>query len=243
MALTEGAPKVLAPKIVNGYPAEVGQFPHQVAIIIDGGTFCGGSVISQTVVLTAAHCAQGSQFQVVLGRQQWNGAGGVVVLTSAKTVHSDYNPSTLQNDIALLHLPNPVTYTSTIQAVQLPSSSDASNTFQDENALVSGYGLTSEDSGVSSTLNYVDLVIISNSVCSQYYGSIIQNTTICASGAGGKSTCNGDSGGPLVLLNNDTYTLIGVVSFVSTAGCASGYPSGYVRVTSYLSWIKENAGV
>ena len=53
----------------------------------------------------------------------------------------------------------------------------------------------------------------------------------------------GDSGGPLVLQNGNSYTQIGIVSFVSDAGCASGYPSGYVRVTSYLSWIGTYAGV
>ena len=53
----------------------------------------------------------------------------------------------------------------------------------------------------------------------------------------------GDSGGALVLNNGNGYTQIGVVSFVSSAGCASGYPSGYVRVTSYLDWLRTNAGV
>lgn len=50
----------MAPKIVNGYPATRGQFPHQAAVTIDGASFCGGSLISATYVLTAAHCAQGS---------------------------------------------------------------------------------------------------------------------------------------------------------------------------------------
>ena len=53
-----------------------------------------------------------SSFQVILGRLQWNGAGGLSIMTSDKTVHSGYNPSTLTNDIALLRLPNPVTFTS-----------------------------------------------------------------------------------------------------------------------------------
>jgi len=53
-----------------------------------------------------------SSFQVILGRLEWNGAGGVVSLTSNKIVHSGYNPSTLVNDIAVLILPNPVTFSS-----------------------------------------------------------------------------------------------------------------------------------
>jgi len=50
----------------------------------------------------------------------------------------------------------------------------------------------------------------------------------------------GDSGGALVIQNGNSYTQIGVVSFVSSLGCASGYPSGYTRVTSFLSWIASN---
>jgi secreted trypsin-like serine protease len=53
----------------------------------------------------------------------------------------------------------------------------------------------------------------------------------------------GDSGGALVINNGDSYLQIGVVSFVSSLGCASGYPSGYTRVTSYLDWIETNAGI
>jgi len=53
----------------------------------------------------------------------------------------------------------------------------------------------------------------------------------------------GDSGGALVVQSGGTYTQIGVVSFVSSLGCASGYPSGYARVTSFRDWIQQNAGV
>jgi secreted trypsin-like serine protease len=53
----------------------------------------------------------------------------------------------------------------------------------------------------------------------------------------------GDSGGALVINNGNSYLQIGVVSFVSSLGCASGYPSGYVRVTSYLDWISDQTGI
>jgi secreted trypsin-like serine protease len=53
----------------------------------------------------------------------------------------------------------------------------------------------------------------------------------------------GDSGGALVLNNGDSYLQIGVVSFVSSLGCASGYPSGYARVTSFLDWIALQTGI
>jgi secreted trypsin-like serine protease len=53
----------------------------------------------------------------------------------------------------------------------------------------------------------------------------------------------GDSGGALVIYDGNSFLQIGVVSFVSSAGCASGYPSGYTRVSSYLDWIAAETGV
>ncbi|GFG34450.1 hypothetical protein Cfor_05035 [Coptotermes formosanus] len=142
--LIEGAPKIVAPKIVNGYPAVDGQFPHQAAVTIDGSTFCGGSLISTTYVLTAAHCAQGSQYQIVLGRRILNSNDGVSLLTSNKLVHSGYDSDNLRNDLALLRLPSAVTLTTNIKPVNLPSSSQASDTFEGVTAVVSGFGKTSE---------------------------------------------------------------------------------------------------
>ncbi|KAJ8713393.1 hypothetical protein PYW07_013763 [Mythimna separata] len=62
---------------------------------------------------------------------------------------------------------------------------------------------------------------------------------ICASGAEGKSTCLGDSGGPLVVNNDDKIVLVGVCSFISSAGCEKGYPAMFARVSAYMDWINE----
>ncbi|KAK7790018.1 hypothetical protein R5R35_012979 [Gryllus longicercus] len=237
----EGAPKYPESRIVNGATATRGQFPYQVALYLDGRSFCGGSIISNRWVLTAAHCAQGiSTFTVYLGAQNLNNNenGRQIITTSQKIVHSGYNSNTLNNDIALVNLGQNVAFTTYIQAIQLAS---GSATYAGNTARASGWGRTSQNSGVSNTLNYVDLPIITNTVCAQTYGSIIVSSTLCASGSGGKSTCNGDSGGPLVDRNSGRQ--IGVVSFVSSAGCASGAPSGYIRVTSFTSWISSNTGI
>ena len=54
----------------------------------------------------------------------------------------------------------------------------------------------------------------------------------------------GDSGGPLIYRESDgVYTQVGIVSFVSSAGCTRGYPAGFTRVTSYLNWISSNTGL
>jgi len=92
-------------------------------------------------------------------------------------------------------------------------------------------------------LQYADLKVIENSVCAQTYGSTIASSTLCAATPGGKSTCNGDSGGPYAMNMGGKLTQIGVTSFVSSAGCESGKPAGFVRVTSFRDWIKTNTGI
>ena len=88
--------------------------------------------------------------------------------------------------------------------------------------------------------------IISNNDCAAVYGSSIRDSSICTSGQGGVGTCNGDSGGPLNLepaAGSNQYTQVGVTSFVSSAGCESGYPDGFARVSYFIDWINANTGL
>jgi len=94
-------------------------------------------------------------------------------------------------------------------------------------------------------MKFVDLTVMSNADCASYYGSIINANKICVETNGGSvSTCNGDSGGPLVITEADGEpTEIGIVSFGSSAGCQSGAPAAFARVTEFLTWLEDNAGV
>ncbi|XP_059491203.1 brachyurin-like isoform X2 [Neocloeon triangulifer] len=236
-------------RIVNGAVATKGQFPWQAAIVIDGASFCGGSLISTTRILTAAHCAQGTSYRVILGAQNVSvgiEVGRVEFTTTVKLVHPSYNPTVLNNDLAILTLPSAVTLSTYISVIRLPRLSDASNTFLGTSATVSGWGKISDaTTSITDVLRYVSLPIIANTQCATIYGtSVVISSTLCCSGAGGLSTCNGDSGGPLVYTEADgVKTQLGVVSFVSSTGCASGNPSGYARVTSFLNWISTNTGI
>ncbi|XP_023726958.1 brachyurin-like, partial [Cryptotermes secundus] len=100
-------------RITGGISAERGQFPWQVGLIIGGSSFCGGSLISERWVLTAAHCA-GNSYEVRLGatRLDIDEAGSQVLTSRTSIVHENYNSNTINNDIAVIQLPTAVTTTS-----------------------------------------------------------------------------------------------------------------------------------
>jgi len=242
-------------KIVGGYEAEPNQWPWQVALFVDNAWFCGGALISENYVLTAAHCVDGaSYFDVMAGAhnvRESSEPNRVEITSFNGWTHPQWSPNDLANDIALIELPSPITFNDYIKPSCLPESGDTA----DETELVTctGWGKPSDSAGgISPVLRMVeDRPIISNSQCNAIYG-IVGPGVVCIDTTGGKGTCNGDSGGPLNMMfdvvNKDgtpghKWKQVGVVSFGASAGCEAGYPAGFSRVEYYRDWIMSETGM
>jgi len=229
---------VRSSRIVGGVEAKPHSWPHQVALFIDDMYFCGGSLISEQWVLTAAHCMDGAGFvNVVMGAHniRENEDTQVTVTSTDFFVHESWSSFLLVNDIALIKLPSAVSLNDNIQTVGLP----ATDVSVGDMVTATGWGRPSDSSGgISPVLREVTVPIMSNSDCNSIYGVVTQGN-ICIDSTGGKGTCNGDSGGPLNK-NGKTY---GITSFGSAAGCEKGYPDAFTRVTHFLDWIQEHTGI
>merc|ERR1711971_943962 len=207
-----------AAKIVGGVEATPNQWPWQVALFIDNAWFCGGALISENYVLTAAHCADGATYF----------------------------------DIALVELPEPISFNDYIKPSCQPAASDTADV--GELVTCTGWGKPSDSAGgISPVLRMVeDLPIISNAECNAIYG-IVGDGVVCIDTAGGKGTCSGDSGGPLNMKFDvvdkegnpgQKRKQVGVVSFGASAGCEVGYPAGFTRNAYFMDWIcSETNGV
>lgn len=234
-------------RIVNGRPSTRGQFPYYALVLIktkNGTGACGGSLISNQWVLTAAHCVVDAQsFEVHLGALNLSNkteSGRVIVQSKTAFAHPLYVPSVVWNDIALIALEAPVEFSDTIKAIQLPINTKPLAPGTPLTAI--GFGLrNTSDTTLAPVLQHAVLNVITNRECRKDFPFLIgRKSVVCTRGLALESACNGDSGGPLVrldVINPSDTTLIGLTSFGSIEGCHLGHPSVFTRIQSYLPWI------
>jgi secreted trypsin-like serine protease len=237
------------PKIVNGQPAPAGAFPWQVSLGVSWITdpfsahFCGGSVLSEKWIITAAHCAERlTPAQVVI-------TAGTNRLVDGATrrnvnriiVHRNYNRQTTDNDIALIELRDPLPSGLQIQKVDLLTLAEEPGLVENTPLTVTGWGATFEGGSVVRDLRFIDtLPFVLRTTCNspQAYDGRISGNMICAGvRTGGTDSCQGDSGGPLTFKTATSPKLAGIVSWGE--GCARPDRVGvYTRVANYVDWVQ-----
>ncbi|KAH8261996.1 hypothetical protein KR038_000108 [Drosophila bunnanda] len=238
---TCGVPNVN--RIVGGSQVRTNKYPWIAQIIRGTFLFCGGTLINDRYVLTAAHCVHGMDMRGVSVRllqlDRSSTHLGVTRSVAFAHAHVGYDPVSLVHDIALLRLDQPIPLVDPIRPACLPS--NWLQNFDFQKAIVAGWGLSQEGGTTSSVLQEVVVPIITNAQCrATSYRSMIVDTMMCAGyvQTGGKDACQGDSGGPLIVRDR-IFRLAGVVSF--GYGCAKpDAPGVYTRVSRYLDWIAVN---
>nr|XP_041632818.1 serine protease grass-like [Drosophila kikkawai] len=228
-------------RVSRGHRAKLGDTPWMAVVSNQNDFLCGGTLITEKFVLTAAHCIYYNQDQlsVKLGvyhsscaTRRCRGVKHYNIVRAIK--HIDYNPEDSTNDIGLLELDSEVRYNNHIRPICIVTD-DAIN-MNNINAFTAfGWGKT-ETGQASEVLMAVRLFRRASEECHFELMHQVREHQICAGSATG-DTCEGDSGGPLAFHDGERYIQVGIVSYGLKLCNASGI---YTDVTRYKDWIVTN---
>ncbi|XP_075977144.1 chymotrypsin-2-like [Anticarsia gemmatalis] len=240
-------------RIVGGTQAAVGSHPHMVAMstgLLVRSFVCGGSLVTQRTVLTAAHCIQAvfsfgsltSSLRVTVGTNRWN-SGGATYALSRNVTHPHYVHGTIKNDVGLLITSSNVALNNLVQTIPLSYDFVGAGV----QSRVAGWGRIRANGALSAALLQLDVSTIGGEECvagvaqasidlNMRAPPVEPHLEICTFHSPGFGTCNGDSGSALVRRDNGLQ--IGVVSWGFP--CARGAPDMFARVSAFQQFITSN---
>lgn len=259
-------PLSLGDKIYNGNDTALDEYPWMVLLgyTEKNGQVafdCGGSLINQRYVLTAAHCVKGAIETEIgplktirLGEYDLSKEIDCIVDDCNKKVielgyeevipHPEFNTRSLNryHDIALIRLNADVSYSDFVRPVCLPLAATRRAINVGEELIVAGWGRTLL-SRKSNVKQHLAVPVNDHGTCARKFtdrGITLLESQLCAGGDYARDSCDGDSGGPLMRQGQmDRWFLEGVVSFGNRCGL-QGWPGVYTRVADYIDWIRSS---
>lgn len=236
--------------IINGQKVYPGQYPWQVLLKKEsyGDVLCGGSIINENWVLTAAHCAHKltNGVFVIYGTVNRDDHNNSQTIPQKNIiVHPKYRPENLENDISLIKLVTPLHFDDHKSPIKL--NFDDNLKLEGRTAVVAGFGVMSDENlEFSEHLMKTTMKVVENSICERVYNTwnltYVTEASICARPPTGQNNniCSGDSGGPLVIDKNTEWLQIGINSFAAKEACTEKNPSGFVRISKFKDFIVQN---
>ncbi|RMC06570.1 hypothetical protein DUI87_16007 [Hirundo rustica rustica] len=240
---TSGKTPYVDTRIVGGDECPPGQCPWQAVLLNEEGEeFCGGTILNENFVLTAAHCMnQSKEIKVVVGevdREKKEPSESMHTVDKI-LVHSKFITETYDNDIALLKLKEPIRFSEYVIAACLPKADFANEVLMNQKSgRVSGFGREFEGGRRSKKLKVLEVPYVNRNTCKQSTNLAITENMFCAGyDTEQKDACQGDSGGPHVTRYKDTYFVTGIVSWGE--GCArKGKYGVYTKLSRFLRWVR-----
>lgn len=251
--------------ITNGFDTKPGDFPWHVAVFhrakrASNSYKCGGTIINPTTILTAGHCVFDSSGRQILAERVVVQLGRYQLYTPEASMqefqvyqiklHPHYDPSTLENDIAVFKLANAIAFTNFIQPICMWDKKKANiRHVERKRGTVMGWGYTEADE-VSDVLKEATMPVIPLSEClssnRDFFGAFLTNKNFCAGFRNGTSVCNGDSGGGMIFQENGIWYIRGVVSLSMKRDnkdlCNTSHYVIFTDVAKYIDWVESESG-
>lgn len=246
-------------RIFRGQEANVFDYPWMAMLQNETGAWvCGGTLVSSRYVLTAAHC--GTIVLVRLGENDVNKTEDCNTLDDLKNCApppqdflveknisyiEKFNDDKKMNDIALLKLASPVSFSYSVRTICLPDGTPEQRELNPWTYIVSGWGMN--EKGIAfEKLRFAQIPAVPLDMCSGRVRNVFRKVNldkshVCAGGVDGVDACVGDSGGPLQYVRNDTsrYVQQGIVSF-GLGLCGVIAPGVYTNVGHFITWLVRN---